>query len=397
MLQAICSNCVKDKHLTTYVNEHAKRGVCKYCHRKTDVCNLAPFFDFIEDSIRTRFDNPENGLGWIDGEWVPANGLIYDSYDLLRDYLELGDEAFIKELEQELGHYQWCRREFYDLSTSDELKFTWSSFKHQVQYRSRYLFCLEKMGCDDHIRFPEPNAILEQLGHLINDLHLVTNLNSGMTLYRARWSDIEKKFCDAESLGPPIPREAKKANRMSPAGIPMFYGADSIATCRAEVEGSGGITSVAQWRLLQDVPILDLTQKFTFDFRNGKYCYDDFPSIFDEGRRDSAEGYNFMLHFAADVSRALNSDPVEQIDYVPTQIVAEYLRRVYKPQSGGSLMGVRFYSAKDGGKNVTLFMDHTNCRPMENAKAGSQYLELVQPSITHIAVNTDVLARLTAP
>ena len=385
MEDAICFACIKDKHLRSYARQHKEHGDCKYCRREKQVCPLGQLIDFVEESIRTQYDNPENGLGFIDGEWVDSGHPVLESWDLLYDELELGDEKFIDDLYAALDQYQWCRREFYALSDSDELKFTWDYFKDQVKYRTRYLFYREKLGCDEHIRFSEPKDILDQLGHLIDDLNLVTHLPPGTILCRARWSKKKEKFREADALGPPSARAAKKANRMSPAGIPMFYGAETLETCRAEVEEIGGITTVAEWRLLQAMPVLDLTKGLTFDRKNGRYHCDDFPSIFDEGRREKTERYRFMREFAADVTRATDSDHVDQIDYVPTQIVAEYLRRVYKTTAGSSLLGVRFYSSKTGGKNVTLFLGKENCMPSPRPEE-KQYLEFIETSIRHIDV-----------
>src|SRR2546422_504163 len=64
---------------------------------------------------------------------------------------------------------------------------------------------------------------------------------------------------------------------MSPAGIPMFYGAEDEATAIAEtyspIPGKPAAVTVAKFRTARDAYVVDLT------------ALPAFPSLFDDGRR----------------------------------------------------------------------------------------------------------------
>ena len=65
-----------------------------------------------------------------------------------------------------------------------------------------------------------------------------------------------------EALGPP-PREKAPSNRMSAAGISVFYGAFDMATARVEASVSlpaGWSLTGAAWRCARALHVLDLSE-----------------------------------------------------------------------------------------------------------------------------------------
>jgi hypothetical protein len=64
---------------------------------------------------------------------------------------------------------------------------------------------------------------------------LITKIPTGTTILRCRPRARKlERFHKARELGPP-PLRAAKQNRMSPAGIPMFYGSDDLRTTLKEM------------------------------------------------------------------------------------------------------------------------------------------------------------------
>jgi hypothetical protein len=152
----------------------------------------------------------------------------------------------------------------------------------------------------------------------------------------------------------PEPQQSKYSNRFSPAGISMFYGSADENTCMIEI-GKTSNCSIGKWELLQDILIFDLTYKFNFD--KGQYFYQKFPSIFDKNRRKYYHDYKFILDFASDISQKIIKNRSENIDYVPTQIVTEYLRL-----NKNNLKGISFFSVHNNKKNYCLFLDKKQCK-----------------------------------
>ncbi len=130
---------------------------------------------------------------------------------------------------------------------------------------------------------------------------------------------------------------------MNAPGIVVFYGAYDKDTALAEATGANTYLSVAEFEMLSDFAVVDLT--------NLPYV----PSIFESGPRDSLL---FLRHFAQDVSRPFEPDAEIHIEYTPTQIVSEFFRHRLTDRDSKPVRGLVYQSAKrPGTRNLTLFMD----------------------------------------
>ena len=58
------------------------------------------------------------------------------------------------------------------------------------------------------------------------------------------------------------------------------------------------------------------------------------------------------------------------INYVPTQVITEYLRRAFQTDDGEPVFGLQFASSRDAaGHNVVMFLDNEHCvDPEENPR-----------------------------
>jgi hypothetical protein len=152
---------------------------------------------------------------------------------------------------------------------------------------------------------------------------------------------------NAAQLGPP-PREFASNSRMSPAGITMFYGSDDIATAVAEIgaHSSQRHAILGQFETTRDLTLLNLTDLPRV------------PSLYtDAGRTPKRYDLIFLHSFAADLGKPIALDGREHIEYVPTQVVTEYLRYV----STNAVDGILYRSAQNNGVCCVLFCDATNC------------------------------------
>ena len=174
------------------------------------------------------------------------------------------------------------------------------------------------------------------------------------SIYRARVANdtgLQEQIAKdpAKELGAP-PRKLRKAGRMNPSGIRAFYGSFDIDTCLAEIRPAVGERVMAvRFDLLRPILILDTT---VFE-RPPKEL-----NIFNRSYNERLSLWGFMREFMAVISRpTLPSD--EHLDYITTQVVAEYLvrERTYRIDGGEkSVDGIVFNSAQhSGGKNIVLF------------------------------------------
>jgi hypothetical protein len=243
------------------------------------------------------------------------------------------------------------RRSFIEPRRDQALAAGWERFCEAVQYQTRYLFWLRQddepgLGAGD---IPASH-ILDELGKLIVALDLVHEEPAGHRIWRARTHPGPSVAWGASDLGTAPRERATQANRMSPAGIPMFYGAEDPATAIQEVavraaEEHDWVT-VGAFETSLPCVVVDFTSLPTV------------PSMFDPERGRQRRQLLFLHQFVAQLSQPAR-ETYEQIDYVPTQIVTEYLLRIFA--KGKLLTGLLYPSALTGATSAVLDIPHDHC------------------------------------
>lgn len=153
-------------------------------------------------------------------------------------------------------------------------------------------------------------------------------------------------------MGAP-PNEIANAGRMNPAGISYLYMSFESGTAYAEVLGRPPCGAVvARFVSKKDLKVLDLS------------ALPGIPSMFDDKNRREYEVLTFLYKFVNEITRPLQKDGREHIEYVPSQVVSEYFCRMFKLNRKTKLDGIVYPSAvRRSGKNIVLF-------PVENSLAG---------------------------
>jgi hypothetical protein len=175
-------------------------------------------------------------------------------------------------------------------------------------------------------------------------------------VYRVRTHKSQEHPRTAAELGAPGAHLIDKSSRMSPAGVPLFYGALDPATATAEArEANPGAEAwtTGTFRLRRPARVVDLSTP------------PGVPSLYDPERRHLRPGLIFLRHFVSEISKPFVRDDRIHIEYVPTQVVTEWLRTRFDPGPGEPLAGVLYGSSRNpGGINVSLFIDNDGaCDP----------------------------------
>lgn len=183
---------------------------------------------------------------------------------------------------------------------------------------------------------------------------LIRTVTEGSNFWRARMHKESHSHDTAEELGPPPTCAAKYSNRMSPAGIVMFYGALDPDTAVRESFGparlEGYMATVAQWATLRELRVLDLSAEMRV------------PSLFDREHRHLRAAFIFLCSFVQDLNKPVVKDGREHIEYVPTRVATEYFRRRFRTEAGDPVQGILYRSAiREGGTCCVLFCDHHHC------------------------------------
>jgi HEPN/RES N-terminal domain 1/RES domain len=398
----VCDRCFRDTDVRGFVRSAANATRCSYCRRRRSFPSATPMNDviaFIVAGLESEYGDPNSeGVPWegAEGGWQLP---VWDTHDLFVD--ELGEfpssrQTVIDDLLWSIGDRQWCERNPFRLSRGEVLNYGWEDFCEEVKHRTRFVFFTPRerisaaperetseiadsnngaLGDDSSAHLaaePEateiadtnsdetisPSEMLYVIGDLVSELGLITEVPTGTEYARARPHGPGKRYSTVSDLCPP-PKETARANRMNPAGVPMFYGAADAMTAVEEVRDQRGFVSVGYFSLLRELSVLDLTR------------LPPPPGIYNQMYVDEKAGLRFLNRFVRDATKTVVRDESERehIDYVPTQVVTEFFRHIFVPDRVSKprqhIDGILYPSSKrPEGVNCVLFCDRFACEGM---------------------------------
>ncbi|NNE35107.1 MAG: RES family NAD+ phosphorylase [Rhodothermales bacterium] len=219
---------------------------------------------------------------------------------------------------------------------------SWHRFKIDVLARSRYYnrdadTALDGLFGDLHdMRTRDGQPVVRTIGPDSPDRFF----------YRARIAQSRASLetilkTPVPELGPPPPIAAT-AGRMNAHGISVFYGATDVDTCISEVRPPVGSQAViGRFEIIRALSVLDVSALAS--------CYSN-GSRFDPNSLERWQKEQFLRKLVGEISRPVQPHE-ESAEYLPTQVVAEYLHDRPNPRLDGML----FPSSQQGGQNLVLF------------------------------------------
>lgn len=280
----------------------------------------------------------------------------YDPHDVAHEVIDLLDSIYepdrelVADIAAALTCQLWVDRNWQRLPPDLSMQYGWDSFKSVVKHQSRFLL-MGLPGDEDDNRLTAVD-LFKDLVAMIVDVPGLFPVPCPSPLYRGRMfaTDPEvSKFASAAELGSP-PHGLAAANRMSPAGISMFYGGTELATAIAEIGAHSSYAHAisGEFSPAQELRLLDFSH------------LDDVPTpnIFDKDQHRAYFSLRFLRNFVKDLTLPVELDGREHIDYVPTQVFTEYLRYAFP---GGRIDGLMFPSTQAAGCNVVIFCGPEQC------------------------------------
>lgn len=346
---AVCPNHLYDSYLVDRVREAADQA-CSYCSVGLGA-PLEMIMHHVIAAIRHYYHPALTHLAW-EG-MAPA----WDGEEVLDDVAgDDFDPAVRADIAEALCYddHRWTPYDEHAYPGDGWLGAGWERFRDWVKGKSRFL--LEPAPANDSEEGEAPQNMLEAIGTLLLSEGRLHTLPAGTCVFRARTVREETEIRHAHQLSAP-PARATPAGRMNPRGIPIFYGATDRETAAIEAYSGYRLAVVAEFQTLRDLEVIDLS------------WFPPLPTLYDESQRQRRDRLQFLASFAWDVARPIDRDGNEELEYLPSQAITEYLRLALPSVVGTPVHGLMFRSSRagrtsspypteptEGGINIALFV-----------------------------------------
>lgn len=331
----VCKHCIGDPALAVFVSRMGLIAKCDFCGRiNVRGVQVGDLFHYMAACLHAEWEDPNNRVAW-DGGFVLGSPII-DSDDLLDQHDgPLENEELHREFVGAFDHL-WCQRDPYSLAHSDMLLLSWERFSETTKTDKRYFwYRTQTPDNNDDDELLDPAEVPDEVGRaIVRAGWRMLGQTADCRLFRARAHDPSKRLRAADELGAP-PSEQAGNNRMSGAGISMFYGAETAKTAIAEIRFSRKeAVTVGSWRPTRELVYLDLLAARPI------------PSIFDMTARSDRPWLRFLAEFADDLAQPIDQY-ISPIEYIPTQIITEYVRDHLRTPDDRRIDAIRYRSSLD--------------------------------------------------
>jgi hypothetical protein len=393
----VCASCLEDQSLQAFAESNAEMHGCDYCGSDpANICvaRLDAVIEFMGEAIATEWEDPEREAPRRDSS--DGGGYYINTFDsetlLYIIGFQVSNENLMADITAAFANHEWCERQWQLLSATERWNFGWDRFQHVVKHQRRYTFWYCKDDVEDvsHPDYLPPADMLAEVESVIKNLKLVKDFPVGTSIWRLQLHPKGESLSDPKRFTPPPIDLAIQANRMSPPGVPMFYGSDDFETAQLELidpsspEAKDKLVSGAQFRNLVPLNLLDLTS------------IPSLPSYFSHKGPFRRHYIHFLNKFVEDLSEPIKKDGRQHIEYVPTQVFTEFVRHIMKGPNGVPVHGIRYSSSINGKPCCVIFATQEECLPCGPLDMVTQKLEFVVGSIKTADASCDTRSEFLA-
>lgn len=358
--KSLCHACVGDPVLSAEIRATGVKAQCRSCDHRRKAWPMMQVAERIHEVLQANYNlvrgNPYGEYGYGNDGEEPA--FVITELAGLEDE-EIGRElqVLLSERHGTSARYRDDEDDFYgedaayrfaDADTVD-LRLSWIGFCETLKKRSRFFSTSAQAVLDD---------IFGNLGslHVTPRQPVIRTMpagSGGTSFFRGRVATtkaaLERILADpVRELSAPPP-ELARAGRMNGFGISLFYGALDAETCLAELRAPvGGNVVITAFRNTRPLRLLDL-ERLRSTSAGGSMFVADFRSRYEFG--------DFLEHLVKELSRPIMPG-AEELDYLPTQAVAEYLAN----REDLALDGMLFPSSQLEGDNLNIVLFHAASR-----------------------------------
>ena len=361
----ICFHCVGEVFLRNEVRSSTEKRACSYCGRVAVSVSLSEVADRVETAFGDHYIKTPTDPDFFEEMLLKDKESDYSWYrrgepviDAIAGAAGIPEDAAVdvqKELEERHGawgsDYGVDGEEEFDADSCYEERGAdgrywhrrWREFDRAIKTQARHFGhnakeLLTEMFCDVDQTSDPSHPLVTEVGP-DSEVH---------TLYRARVfhtdDELRGALCQPDShLGPP-PSSVAPDGRMNARGISVFYGATEAEVAIAEVRPPvGARVVVAEFEIVRRLKVLNLAN-LRFASVEG--------SIFDTSFADLRNKVEFLRSLSERLCAPIVPD-FEDLEYVPTQAIADFLGTERDPP----LDGIVYPSIQTPtpGLNVVLF------------------------------------------
>lgn len=319
---------------------------CRFCpSRTTEAVRLADVGDAVWRATFRR--SPGGRIGAV-VRWGHVPDALEKSVDPARVVKEECGDAFDSRV---LGAVEdWVDRRYWSdpdgFVPRGLMRDSWANFCRTVIERDLHLPDDETSRGSD---WDGLNVLMRRIAGIVQKSGLISTCRPGDLIWRGRMraGATPSPHYQAADIGC-APTDRASENRMSRAGVPLFYGSGDVATAVAELAARDErpYAAVVAFEPCRPIKMFDLVR------------IPEPPSLFDLENAARREALLFLKDFAEDLSRPVLYDGSPHREYRPTQYLTDYLRQ--SPLLG--VEGIRFRSAHaDDGVNYALFVGAGEC------------------------------------
>lgn len=354
----VCESCIEEVELQKVVRDHAVPGECDYCKSSSEkpfVCDIDHVLQRILFAVRQEYTDVANKLP-VNAADLGVPGVVSDTYDLFEQMkLYIENDSLREDIEREFGDQHLVSRDVLGPTTDEFFTSAWQRFTFAVQHQRRYTFwtLLDRQRQPNSFGEVAVGEMLGVIAQYIERVAPFVELPIGSELWRVQAFERTTSSTDPKRYTSPPIEEANQPNRMSPAGISMFYAAEEFRTSALECAdpktvGTQEFTG-ALFRTKIPLRLLDLNQ------------FSKPASRFSALTAEQRTAVDFLTEFAFELSRPIKRDKRQHIQYVPTQVFTEFVRFELKTEEGDEIQGIKYSSSKDGKPCYVLFADQSDC------------------------------------
>lgn len=326
-----CTNCFSDIELVGFIHTNfIENGTCDYCESSNvpllnprefeeKFISLTNIYESIADQDREDL-TPDLFPIKIQDDWSIFSEDL-DSKSRLALLKEILSGSFDDDHELFTQNYE-LKVLLHDLEEADTLEEEWELFADEIKTKNRF-FLSESIDLD----------LLEDLFNIHTK-----GYKEGKRFFRGRIS--KEEGYKPEKMGKP-PASYSKSGRANPIGIPYLYVSTSPKTVLHESRATHtDFITIAEFKLLDGLKVLRLRK------------VDDLsPFMAEDGLENYLKYRRYLKRLEQELSKPLRRHDDEQLDYLPTQYLCEYVKSLgFDAIEYGS-------SIFDGGVNLAIFDD----------------------------------------